>query len=43
MGTLIKITQNVVRAKGIESAKVRDSVYVGKEMIIGEIVKIEID
>lgn len=43
MGTLIKITQNVVRAKGIESAKVRDSVYVGKEMIIGEIVKIEGD
>jgi len=43
MGRLTKVTQNVVRATGLGSSRVRDTVYVGKGMIIGEIVKIEGD
>ncbi len=41
MGTLIKVTSNVVKATGIEDAKVRDTVYVGRSMLVGEIVKID--
>jgi V/A-type H+-transporting ATPase subunit A len=43
MGSLIKITPNVVRAKGVEDAKARDTVYVGKAGLLGEIVRIEGD
>lgn len=43
MGRLVKITQNVVKAEGIENARIRDTVYVGKQMLFGEIVNIEKD
>ena len=43
MGVLIKVMQNVVRAKDLEGSRVRDTVYVGKELLIGEIIKVEGD
>jgi V/A-type H+-transporting ATPase subunit A len=43
MGSLIKVTPNVVRATGMQDAKARDTVYVGKAGLIGEIVRIEGD
>lgn len=43
MGRLIKVMQNIVRVKGIDSPRARDTVVVGKKMLFGEIVKIEGD
>ncbi len=43
MGRLIKITPTVVRAEGMGDARARDTVYIGRSMLVGEILKIEED
>ncbi len=43
MGKLIKVTPTVVRAEGMGDARARDTVYVGRSMLVGEILKIEGD
>jgi V/A-type H+-transporting ATPase subunit A len=43
MGTLIKAMPNIVRARGIAGAHVRDTVLVGHERLLGEIVTIDGD
>jgi V/A-type H+-transporting ATPase subunit A len=41
MGRLIKVTSNLVRAVEMGNVRARDTIYVGRSMLVGEVVRIE--